>query len=87
MTAKLPEHDDRATVEAAYRKALWTIIGHGVFFAVCCTVAIIARRMFKMPPALLTVVFFVALLLFGGDLWRFVSCRRRLRRLQEENSN
>jgi hypothetical protein len=29
----------------------------------------------------------VALLLFGGDLWRFMSYRRRLRRLREENSN
>ncbi|MSU50628.1 MAG: hypothetical protein EXS37_16330 [Opitutus sp.] len=85
MAATLPEHETLAKVEAAYRKSLWTIIGHGVFFVACCAVAVIARRMFKMPPALLTVVFFVALLLFGGDLWRFVSCRRRLRRLREEN--
>jgi len=67
--------------ETAYRKALFTIIGHGIFFVVCCAVAVIARRMFKMPPALLTVVFAVALLLFGGDLLRFVSTRRRLARL------
>ena len=72
-----------ATLEAAYRKMLWTIIGHGVFFFICCAVAVIARRMFKMPPALLTVVFIVALLLFGGDILRFMSCRRRLRQLRE----
>ncbi len=74
--------DDLAAAEAAYRKSLFTIIGHAVFFVVCCAVAVIARRMFKMPPALLTVVFFVALLLFGGDLLRFLSCRRRLAALR-----
>lgn len=72
-----------ATLEAAYRKSLWTIIGHGVFFVVCCAIAVILRRMMKMPPALLTVVFVVALLLFGGDIWRFLSYRRQLRRLRE----
>ena len=78
---------DLAAAEVAYRKSLFTIIGHTVFFVICCTVAIIARRMVKMPPALLTVVFIVALLLFGGDLLRFLSCRRRLARLRAANPN
>jgi hypothetical protein len=81
-----PRHEtmtELANLEAAYRKSLWTIIGHAVFFVVCCAIAIIARRMLKMPPALLTVVFVVALLLFGGDIWRFLSCRRRLKRMRE----
>ena len=77
--------EDLATLETAYRKARWTIIGHGVFFVACCAVAIIVRGMSKMPPALLTMVFLVALLLFGGDIWRFLSCRRRLARYHEEN--
>jgi hypothetical protein len=76
---------DRATLEAAYRKALWTIIGHSVFFVVCCVIAIVARKMFKLPPALLTVAFFAALILFGGDFWRFISYRRRLRHLREQD--
>ena len=76
-----------AAAEAAYRKSLFTIIGHTVFFVACCAVAVIARRMVKMPPALLTVVFIVALLLFGGDLVRFLSCRRRLARLRAANSS
>ena len=84
MAAISNEPTDLATLEAAYRKSLWTIIGHGVFFVSCCAVAVIARRLFKMPPALLTVVFVVALLLFGGDLLRFLSYRRRLRRLRAE---
>jgi hypothetical protein len=77
--------EDLATLEIKYRKSLWTIIGHAVFFVACCAVALIARRMFKMPPALLTMVFLVALVLFGGDIWRFLSYRRRLRRAREEN--
>ena len=79
-------NDDPVAIQLAYRKALWTIIGHGVFFVACCVFAIALRRLFKLPPALLTVAFFVALLLFGGDLWRFVRCRRKLRRLEEQNS-
>lgn len=75
-----------ATLHAAYRKSLFTIIGHGVFFAVCCAVAIIARRMFNLPPTLLTVVFAVALVLFGGDLIRFFRHRRRLQRFLTANS-
>ena len=78
-----PSMHELATVQAEYRKSLRTIIGHAIFFFVCCATAVIARRMFKMPPALLTMVFVVALLLFGGDLLRFLSCRRRLRRIQE----
>jgi len=79
-------HDDvsnLAALEAAYRRSVFTLIGHAAFFIVCCTVAVILRRLFKMPPALLTVVFIVALLLFGGDILRFLSYRRRLRRIRE----
>jgi cytochrome c biogenesis protein CcdA len=74
---------DLASLEAAYRKARWTILGHALFFFVCCTAAVILRRMFKMPPALLTVVFAVALILFGGDILRFLSYRRKVRRARE----
>ena len=70
--------EEFAALHAAYRKALFTIISHGIFFVVCCTVAVLARKMLKMPPSLLTVVFAVALVLFGGDLFRFLRHRRRL---------
>ena len=83
MAARRDDISDLATLEAAYRKSLFTIIGHAVFFIVCCTIAVIFRRLFKMPPALLTVVFIIALLLFGGDFLRFLSYRRRLRRIRE----
>jgi len=55
-TLALAATDDLASLEIAYRKARWTIIGHGIFFFICCAIAVIARRMIKMPPALLTVV-------------------------------
>jgi cytochrome c biogenesis protein CcdA len=79
-------HDARAelaTLETAYRKSRRTVIGHTVFFVVCCTIAVILRHIFRMPPALLSVVFGVALVLFGGDVFRFLSQRRRLRQMRE----
>ena len=81
------ETDDPAAIEAGYRKAFWTIIGHAIFFVVCVVVAVVARRMFKMPPALLTVAFFAALILFGGDFWRFLAYRRKRRQLREQNDH
>ena len=75
---------DLATLEVAYRKSRRTVIGHAVFFVLCCTIAVVLRRMFKMPPALLTVVLIVALALFGGDILKFLSYRRQLRRMREE---
>jgi cytochrome c biogenesis protein CcdA len=78
---------DLAAVEAAYRKILWTVLGHAAFFVVCCVAAILLRKMFRLPPALLTVAFIVALLLFGGDLIRFLNCRSQLRRLREQHNS
>lgn len=83
---RIDDIKDLATLEVAYRKSRFTIICHAAFFIGCCVLAVFARRMTKMPPALLTVVFVVALLLFGGDILRFFSYRRRLRRLREKLS-
>lgn len=80
---RLEDSADLATLETAYRKSRFTIIGHGVFFFICCAVAVIVRRMVNMPPALLTVVLVIAILLFGGDVLRFLSLRRRLRKRRE----
>ncbi len=74
---------DSAALEAAYRKATLKLIGLSVFFVVCCTIAILARRLLKLPPALLTVAFFVALILFGADLWRFFRLRSAVHRMRE----
>lgn len=78
--------DDPAAIVAAYRKARFSMICNGVFFFLCCVVAVIVRKMIGMPPALLTVVFAVALVLFGGDILRFLALRRRYRRLFESST-
>jgi hypothetical protein len=87
MAAPRPEEiTDLATLQVAYRRALFTVLGHSVFFVVCCVFAIILRRMMNLPPALLSVAFVVALVLFAGDFWRFLAYRRRLRQLRDELS-
>ena len=57
VTPGAKSNDDPAMIQALYRKALWTIIGHGVFFVACVAVAVIARRMFKMPLISLEIPF------------------------------
>jgi len=74
--------DDRSDLERAYHRALRTVVGHALFVAVCCAGAIALRRFFKLPSALLGVVFIVALIVFGGDIVKFLRARDRLRRLE-----
>jgi hypothetical protein len=81
----LPTDDDYAEAERAYRRAKWKLVFHCVFVAACCVPAVLMRRFFRMPPALLGVVFIVALIVFGGDIMNFIRCRDRLRRLQVDN--
>jgi len=78
--------DDPAAIVSAYRRSRFILICNGVFFFVCCAVAVIVRKMVGMPPALLTVVFAVALVLFGGDILRFLALRRQYRKLTDPHS-
>ncbi|MDP3073253.1 MAG: hypothetical protein Q8N18_23380 [Opitutaceae bacterium] len=78
--------EDPAALLAAYRKAIWKMIGLGVFFALCFAIVFLARRAGKLPPAVLTLPLIAALLLFGVDLFRFVSLRRRVREMREASS-
>ena len=81
-------HDDElASVEAAYRRAVFKMIGLGIFVGGCCFGAVIVRKMFGLPPALLSVVFIAALLLFSPDIFRFMVLRNKVQRLREENSS
>lgn len=75
-----PTEQETAALEAAYRKSLFTVLGHLVFVVVCCGGALVLRRMFGLPPAFLSVVFLVALVLFGGDIFRFLRLRYRVQR-------
>ena len=82
--AAIPE--DSTALLAAYRKAIWKLIGLGIFAAGCLALVFFARRLFKLPPALLTLPLIAALVFFGADLWRFVVLRRRVQRLRELSS-
>ncbi len=73
-----------AELEPAYRRATFKVICHVVFIVVCCVAAIIIRGMMRLPPALLTTVFVVALLVFGNDFIRFIVLRYRVQRLRLE---
>ncbi len=75
-----PTEQETATLEAAYRRALFKVLGHLVFVVVCCAAAFVLRRMFGLPPAFLSIVFLVALVLFGGDIFRFLRLRYRVQR-------
>lgn len=77
MTKSTSEQD----IRSAYRRALWTLVGHGIFVGACVALAALARRVFRLPPALLGVALIVALVVFGGDIMRFLRLRERVRRL------
>jgi cytochrome c biogenesis protein CcdA len=72
--------EETAAIERAYNRAWWTIVGHAIFVAACCAGVILLRRLFRLPSALLGVVFIVALIVFGGDIMKFLRARDRLRR-------
>ena len=80
----MPDSTPEEDLRRAYRRALWTLVGHGVFVAACVAVAAVARRMFRLPPALLGIALIVALIVFGGDIMRFLRLRDQVRRLDAE---
>lgn len=79
MAASSESCTDLAALETAYRRSLFTILSHVIFVVVCCVLALVLRRLFKLPPALLGVALIVALIMFGADIVRFIRCRDRLR--------
>lgn len=75
------EHDELAAILHAYRRARWTLIGHAIFLGLCFATAVAVRRIAGLPPALLGVAIIVALVLFGGDIMKFLRLRDRVRQL------
>jgi cytochrome c biogenesis protein CcdA len=80
MSADTPEE-----IERAYHRAFWTVVGHALFVGACCVGVVMVRRFFRLPSALLGVVFIVALIVFGGDIMRFLRARERFRRLHSDS--
>ena len=65
----------------AHRKARRVVIGHFIFFIICCVVIMIARRYLKFPLQLSWVIIIAFLVAFAGDLGRFLYRRYQLQRL------
>ena len=78
------DRDEIARMEAAYRRAKVTLIGHAIFLGGACLAGIILRRGVGLPPIFLATVLIVALLAFGGDISKLFYCRNELRRLRGE---
>ena len=82
-----PTEDELATAEAAYRRALFKVLTHLAFIVICCVGAAVLRSVMGLPPALLSAVLIVALLLFSPDIFRFMVLRNKVQRLRDENSS
>jgi hypothetical protein len=76
--------EEIARMEAAYRRAKFTLIGHAIFLFLACFAGVVLRRGFGLPPIFLAGVLIVALLVFGSDIMKFLHCRNELRRLRDE---
>ena len=79
--------DELAAAEAAYRKAQFKVLLHLAFIVICCVGAAVARQVMGLPPALLSAVLIVALLLFSPDIFRFMVLRNKVQRLRAELSS
>ena len=64
-----------------------SVLLHLAFVVVCCVGAAVARQVMGLPPALLSAVLIVALLLFSPDIFRFMVLRNKVLRLRAELSS
>ena len=80
-----PTEEEIAHVEAAYRKAQFKLVFVLIFIGACCLGATVARQMMGLPPALLSAVLIVALLLFSPEIFRFMRLRNQLQSLREND--
>jgi uncharacterized membrane protein YoaK (UPF0700 family) len=71
---------DLEELERAYRSARFKVILHLLFVTGCSIVALILRRFFRLPPLMLGVVLIVALIVFFGDIMKFLRLRNELQR-------
>lgn len=75
-------HAEISRLEAAYRRAKFTVILHVTFLGIVCFIGVLVRRAVGLPPIFLFTVFIVALVLFGGDIMKLFYCRNELQRLR-----
>lgn len=79
-----PTAEEIAAIEKAYRRALFKVIANGAFLVICCVGAVVVRKMFGWPPAFLSVVLVLALVLFSPEIYRFMVLRHKVQSLREE---
>ena len=75
---------DPAALDAfdlAHRRARRVVLGHFLFFLLCCIAAVFLRRFLRFPPQLSWVLFAVFGLVFAGDLARLIRFNVQRRRL------
>jgi hypothetical protein len=71
-----------AEMETKYRRARFTIICHLVFLVAVFVAGAVARRALGFSTMFLATALIVALVVFGGDIMKFLYCRNELRRLR-----
>jgi membrane protein YdbS with pleckstrin-like domain len=76
--------EEIAQVEKAYRRATFKLLINLAFLVACCIGAMVVRNMVGLPPAFLTVVLVLALVLFSPEIWRFMVLRHKVRALRGE---
>jgi ABC-type transport system involved in cytochrome bd biosynthesis fused ATPase/permease subunit len=80
-----PTDEEIAALEATYRRAMFKLIFIFAFIVACCVVAAVARQAMGLPPALLSAVLIIALLLFSPEIFRFLRLRNQLQRLRDRS--
>lgn len=76
--------EEAAALETAYRRATFKLIFVLGFIVACCVGAAMARQLMGLPPALLSAVLIVALLLFSPEIFRFLRLRNQVQSMREE---
>src|SRR3954462_15206501 len=74
-------------LEKAQRRAKCTLIGHAIFVFLCCFAALMLRKLLRLPPQLAWTVFAVPLVVFSGDIARWMWRTRQLNRLRAKVSS
>ena len=82
-----PTDEEIAAVEAAHRKAMFKMLINLGFVVACCMSAAGLRSMFGLPPALLSAVLIVSILVFSPEIFRFLLLRNKLQQLRKERDS
>jgi hypothetical protein len=74
-------------LEKAQRRAKVILIGHAIFVGLCCIAALMLRKLLRFPPQLAWTVFAVPLIVFSGDIARWMWRSHQLNRLRAKVSS